>query len=332
MENNFSPLLSVCLITYNHAIFINQAIEGVLMQKVDFSWEIIIADDCSTDGTRDTLINYQKKYPHLIKLILQEKNVGAAKNWQDLITKSKSKYIAYLEGDDYWTSPLKLQKQMDIFHRHPDTILCGTRAKIWDENKQEFTGIAPALNKDVSCMTPEQFFYQGGWIKSCTRVVPRELLLSIPPIYSRDYRQVHYLLAKNPNGRIRCLDEVMAVYREHVGGVFSGANPIDLLIYNLESKVLLAKLYSDERSNNMKERAAEHAKELAFSRSLARGKRFYYARQYLLLKYGDFSKPGVKRILRRSFAVLSSHLNKYPGLKKFLRFIYLLAKGALSRN
>ena len=120
------PLLSVCLITYNHENYIRQAIEGVLMQKVNFNWELIIAEDCSTDKTRDIILEYKKKHPDFIKLILQEKNVGPAKNWMDLITKPNSKYIAYFEGDDYWTDPLKLQKQVDFLEANPDYGLVHT--------------------------------------------------------------------------------------------------------------------------------------------------------------------------------------------------------------
>ena len=117
------PLLSVCLITYNHANYIEQAIEGVLMQSVNFSWELIIADDFSTDGTREILLKYKEKYPNFIKLLLQEKNVGPGKNFSDLLNEPQSKYIAYFEGDDYWIDPLKLQKQVDFIESHPDYVL-----------------------------------------------------------------------------------------------------------------------------------------------------------------------------------------------------------------
>ena len=112
-----APLLSVCLITYNHNKYIREAIESILMQKVNFTWELIIADDFSTDGTREIVLEYKEKYPDFIKLILQEKNVGATRNWIDLIIAPKSKYIAYFEGDDYWTNPYKLQKQRDFIYR-----------------------------------------------------------------------------------------------------------------------------------------------------------------------------------------------------------------------
>ena len=118
------PLISVCLITYNHVKYIREAIQGVLVQKIDFECEIIIADDFSTDGTTAIVLNYKEKYPDLIKLILQKKNVGATQNFIDLISTPQSKYIAYLDGDDYWTDPLKLQKQVDFMEANKNASLC----------------------------------------------------------------------------------------------------------------------------------------------------------------------------------------------------------------
>jgi glycosyltransferase involved in cell wall biosynthesis len=116
-----TPLVSVCLITYNHAKYIRDAIEGVLAQKVNFPIELIIADDFSTDGTRNILTEYKQKYPDLIRLILQEKNVGPHQNWMDLMQSPDSKYIAYFEGDDYWIDDSKLQKQTEFLENHEDT-------------------------------------------------------------------------------------------------------------------------------------------------------------------------------------------------------------------
>lgn len=322
MENNKSPLLSVCLITYNHAGYIKQAIEGVLMQKVSFSWELIIADDCSTDGTREIILDFQKRFPKLIRLILQEKNVGPDRNWSDLIRASNAKYIAYLEGDDYWVDPLKLQKQVDIFLEFPDTVICGARAKTWSETKNEFTYITPTIGKDISCMTPEKFFYFGDWIKSVTRVVPRDIMLSIPLEYGMDYRQVHYILAKKPAGTFRCLDEVVAVYREHSGGVFSGAKHINVQKDYFESTRLIAKLYHDERAIIMRENALHTAKELFLTRSLSSRERIYYVFQFIYLVFRNFSYLGIKRALDRLIYRISIYLDRFPTIKTSLQYFY----------
>ena len=103
------PLVSVCIITYNQESYIRQAIESVLMQKVNFPWEIIIADDCSKDKTREIILEYKDRFPDLIKPLFQKRNVGGGKNFTDLINAATGKYVAYLEGDDYWTDDGKLQ-------------------------------------------------------------------------------------------------------------------------------------------------------------------------------------------------------------------------------
>jgi len=142
-----SPLLSVCLITYNHAEYISEAIAGVLMQNVNFSWELIIADDFSTDGTREIILDYQSKHPDFIRLILQKKNVGAAQNWFDLMKYPKSKYIAYFEGDDYWTDSDKLQKQVDILEKNSNIVAVVTNASKCDENGK----IIDNIGFDITC-------------------------------------------------------------------------------------------------------------------------------------------------------------------------------------
>ena len=129
-----TPLLSVCLITYNHSKYIQQAIESILMQQVNFDWELVVADDFSLDGTREILLEYKNKYPEFITLILQSKNVGPAKNWLDLIGAPKSKYIAYIEGDDYWLDSQKLQKQVDFLEREPGFSMVHSTVRGVDKN------------------------------------------------------------------------------------------------------------------------------------------------------------------------------------------------------
>lgn len=119
MSNN---LVSVCIITYNHEKYISQAIESVLSQKTTFPIEIIIADDFSVDNTRNILKKYQEKYPNLIRLILNNKNLGATLNFYNLLNSANGKYIAQLEGDDYWITNKKLQFQYEFLEKNPDFI------------------------------------------------------------------------------------------------------------------------------------------------------------------------------------------------------------------
>jgi glycosyltransferase involved in cell wall biosynthesis len=108
------PLVSVHMITYNHEAYIAQAIEGVIAQEVEFPIELIIGDDCSTDGTRAIVDDYQKRHPGLIRIISSASNVGPSKNVLRLIEAARGEFIAFCEGDDYWCDPKKLQMQVDM--------------------------------------------------------------------------------------------------------------------------------------------------------------------------------------------------------------------------
>lgn len=130
MKKKRSLLLSVIIITYNQERYISQAIESVLMQKTDFSIELLIGDDSSADGTADIVMFYASKYPEIIIPVIREKNIGASANYYDLLKRAKGTFIANLEGDDFWTDPMKLQKQVDFLESSNDYIGCSHRCSI----------------------------------------------------------------------------------------------------------------------------------------------------------------------------------------------------------
>lgn len=212
-----SPLLSVCLITYNHASYIKQAIDGILMQKVSFAWELIIADDCSTDGTREIIISYQKKHPELVKLILQEKNVGPAKNWLDLITAPQAKYIAYIEGDDYWTDLLKLQRQVDFLERKPEYSGTYHNTMVVYEKHTKSSHLFRKHLKDK--ITVEDTISTSAPFHSSSFVFRKDAL-SIPDwlclVKSGDMAWFSIVAAKGP---LRKIGNVCGVYRKHDSGI-----------------------------------------------------------------------------------------------------------------
>ena len=103
--------VSICCVTYNHEKYIVDTVEGFLMQSFDEEWEIVICDDASTDATGQILDEYKKKYPNRFNLIRNPVNIGAHRNIIQAIASCKGEYVAFCEGDDYWTDPLKLKKQ-----------------------------------------------------------------------------------------------------------------------------------------------------------------------------------------------------------------------------
>ncbi|PTS92382.1 hypothetical protein DBR27_19765, partial [Flavobacterium sp. HMWF030] len=121
-------MVSVCVITYGHEKYIEQTIDGILMQEVDFDFELIISNDCSPDQTDEVVKSYLKDHPksNKVKYFSHKKNMGAYQNFVFSLENSNGKYIALCEGDDYWTNPLKLQKQVDFLESNPDFSICFT--------------------------------------------------------------------------------------------------------------------------------------------------------------------------------------------------------------
>lgn len=126
------PLVSICCITYNHEHYIKDALEGFVMQKTNFPFEIVISDDGSKDGTRAVIEEYKKKYPNLFRDVSPEKNMGSSANFIYVQQCAKGKYIAICEGDDYWTDPDKLQKQVNILESDETLMMCCTDCSVVD--------------------------------------------------------------------------------------------------------------------------------------------------------------------------------------------------------
>lgn len=119
---NTQPLVSICTLTYNHEKYISKAIDSFLIQKTDFTFEIVIGEDCSTDGTREIVFNYAKKYSDIINVVTSRENVGINENARRTVNACTGKYIAFCEGDDYWHDKYKLQKQVDFLESNKDFV------------------------------------------------------------------------------------------------------------------------------------------------------------------------------------------------------------------
>ncbi len=114
--------VSVICVTYNHEKYIRQALDSILMQKTSFEYEVLIGEDCSTDGTREILKEYEVRYPDVFHMYYRQSNLGATRNEYELFMNAKGRYIAALELDDIWTDKNKLQKQYDFLEAHPEYI------------------------------------------------------------------------------------------------------------------------------------------------------------------------------------------------------------------
>lgn len=243
------PLVSVAMLTYGHETYIKQAIESVLMQQTTFTVQLVIAEDFSPDNTRKIIQDYQSKFPDKIKLILQNKNIGAQQNNRDLFDNLTGKYIAALEGDDFWTDPLKLQKQIDFLEHNNDFAICFHKVNILHadgsvvpdyitkvpENYQERETLA---NNPNYIHTPSVVF----------RNIVKKEVRSIEFLKSPIGDYFLYLIASK-YGKIGFISEIMATYRHGVG-VYSN---IDQLKKHTQELLLFVNLYSAEKDPNIKE-------------------------------------------------------------------------------
>jgi glycosyltransferase involved in cell wall biosynthesis len=215
------PLVSVWMVTYNHEKYIKQSLESVLMQKTTFIFEIIIGEDCSTDGTRLIIQDLEKQFPSIIKPVYHDKNVGAMRNGYEFCApKLRGKYVACLEGDDYWTDPHKLQKQVDFLETHPEYSISFHKATTINEVTNEVINSNP---KQKSVCSIEDLFVENFiCTASCT----------FRNGYFQDHLNFFYKHAAGDwilhifnalHGKINFMDEVMSVYRIHEGGAIFNA-------------------------------------------------------------------------------------------------------------
>ena len=145
MKNNIK--LSVIIISYKQKKYIKEAIDSVLIQKVNFKYELLLADDCSNDGTLEIMKEYEKKYPDIVKVLERKKNLGGANNFFDAMSQAKGEYVTCLEGDDYWCDSQKLQTQINFLDNNDDYIAVAHLQEGRDLNNN-FKGYFPKTSKN----------------------------------------------------------------------------------------------------------------------------------------------------------------------------------------
>ena len=158
-------MLSVIMPVYNHEKYVAKAIESVIAQETNFKYELIIGEDKSTDNSLKIIREYERMHPDKIRVLAREENMGASKNGYDLYMNARGKYIATLEGDDYWLGTEKLQRQVDFLEENPDYIACAHRFKVVNQDEEEY------YDRDFEC----QFFQNNPYTKE---VLEKGLMLS----------------------------------------------------------------------------------------------------------------------------------------------------------
>jgi len=214
------PLVSIVCDSFNHAPYIKKCIEGFIIQKTSFLYEVLIHDDASTDGSAEIIRQYESRYPKIIKAIYQHENQYAKgiRIWPNYqFPRVKGKFIALCEGDDYWTDPLKLQKQVDFLEKNPEFSMCFHNSLVVYENSRKKPHLFTSIDKKEYDI---QDIIQKNWFISTQSIVFRTELYDkcewVNYVAGGDIA-LQYILATK--GKIGAINEVMAVYRKHNAGL-----------------------------------------------------------------------------------------------------------------
>ena len=238
--------VSACIITYNQQDYIKDCLDGAINQVLDYDYEIVIGDDCSTDNTFRICQEYANKYPDKIRFLSRDKNLGMAKNWIATIKECDGKYIAMCEGDDYWTDTDKLQKQVDILETNTDYVLSFHKVSVLKTNGEfveDFLTNVPQTYQDIITLAK-----QGNYIHTPS-VVFRNIIKEFPFEFEQcpivDYF-LYMMLAEH--GKLSYSEEKMCVYRFGIG-IYSGAQMRKKIENNLK---LFTMLVSYSKQNDIR--------------------------------------------------------------------------------
>lgn len=300
-QDNKDILVSISCITYNHAPYIRECLDGFMMQQTNFPFEVLIHDDASADGTTEIIREYAEKYPDIIKPLYEEENQWVKGRRGSAVfnfPRAQGKYIALCEGDDYWTDPLKLQKQVDFLESHPDYVMCSHRLKQYmqkeDIYKDDWYGEVPnGITYDLNSLI------QGFWFHTPLTVMFRRdsLFLAEYEKYpnSKDATLFFHLLQK---GRGFMIPEFMGMYRVHSGGVWSGVSEGSQMEADFKNRI---GIYTVEQSYE----AAFFLRQL-FAKPLSR--------KWMLQEW---------KTMMASFKIISKHFGYANTSKMFLKKLLL---------
>lgn len=256
--------VSILMPTYNHEKYIEKAIDSVLMQKTKFKWELLIHDDCSTDGTLGIVKKYTSLYPDHIKLYEESENQGLMKSYKKLIDVSRGDYIAVLESDDYWTDECKLQTQVDFLNENPDYAMVFTDVIVIDENGNKIQN-KKTINSHVRNTEKwyEQLLGHNGITGACSAMFRKSDFLeycNIDEYIERNFVTFDYpvWLSLSFHKKCKYFQTVMAAYRIVPTSLSNNANTEKHMNFELSIAEIDAYIISKYGLGSLTEKEYNH--------------------------------------------------------------------------
>lgn len=275
MDN--TPLVTICCITYNHAAYIRECLNGFLMQETNFKFEVVIHDDASTDETQSIIKEYCEKYPNVFSPIFQHVNQysrGIKSIIQTFcVPKFRGKYIAMCEGDDYWIDPYKLQKQVNFLESHPDYGMCYTKVKRYNQQNKKYIDVWGGANETMDKLLIENtiptltaVFHKAIYDKYLTEIHPskRGWLMGDYPIW----------LYFAQNSKIKFINETTGVYRICTESA-SHSNDIEKIIRFNNSYHDIRTWYNSRQNTVPQKKLDQNQAVLLFNSSVFRSSKEY---------------------------------------------------------
>jgi len=239
------PRVSVCVISYNHAAFIERALLSVAAQETPFPFEIVLADDCSTDGTKEIAEATARQFSVPFRRLPRARNLGPKDNFLDLLAAARGQYVAYLEGDDQWLTTSRLAEQVALLDAQPQVSGCFARARVADADDGALGDYFEYHGRPVPAFEVGQAtaIAEGSTAPSCTQMFRREAVATIPAWYARDASHQGLSVLLTERGPLRFIDKVWGQYRVHRGGIWSLASRETKYAVDFEYALALASDY-----------------------------------------------------------------------------------------
>jgi glycosyltransferase involved in cell wall biosynthesis len=327
MNETQEPFVSICCITYNQEKYIKDAIEGFLTQKTEFPFEIIIHDDASTDMTADIIREYEKKYPEKITAIYQIENQFSKGVMPEILPfkASKGKYIAFCEGDDYWTDSSKLQKQITEMEKNPESHISFHPAIVKFDDGSKGNTIIGLHSKENKIFTIEEVILGGGaFMPSASIVINKSVLPRISSFFglAKPFQVGDYFLQilGAENGGALYLSEIMCVYRKNATGSFSERLKKDSQLLSLIKSSCIETLEKMDAFTNYK-----------YTKLITIQKRKAVSEIIISLQYDSKTKENIFSLYSNEISkkdkLLWNAIFKHPKAVKILKKIMKLVRG-----
>lgn len=313
-----SPLLSIITLVFNHDKYLRDCLDGFVMQQTDFQFEVIIHDDASTDNSRKIIEEYVERYPSIFVPIYQDQNQfsqGVKIGKAFMYPRAQGKYIALCEGDDYWTDPYKLQKQVDFLENNSDYSMCFHAAnEVWEDYPEKNKLFSNLENREY---TATEFF--NHWIIPTASVVFRKEVIDSrfyndniggnPKILFGD---IALFVSCSEFGKVRGFSDIMSIYRRHSAGVTSQLIHLSVhLKYCTQSFEMASIFTSDKKLHKLiLDKAIKRTLTMYWTTVLS-GDQEYKSKCYDLLRSNFKNHFGL--------IILQSPVRFYMALRSFIR-------------